>query len=285
MKLKPIHWILIATLLIEACILGIWVGRHLGDDTSHPTNTSQLTELPLTYEINEDGSFSLLSMFSSVNKPDINFQYNEQSYSYDISLVELVEAYQKFEKYQAIETDATEALWTEFKEHVSAAVSKRTNQEHAAIEYIRNIAASEYNVPHEQLYNNTGAYTINATTTINHWNTVFSDYLLQDDSGNVPNELALGATVQIDKNDYNALVYTVVNSDGDDKNNNTAPEVSVHILFGDHILSDIALSDATIYYLKPDGSEYFAHSDIKVTYMATGNEARYRDLLILGGLQ
>lgn len=282
MKFKPIHWILIVVLLVEACVLGVWFGTR---NTSHPDDTTKQTELLLTYDANEDGSFSLLSLFANIAELNIAFQHNDHEYTYNVSLVELVDAYSNFDKYKVMEKDATEELWTKFKEQVGIIANQRANQEHAAIEYIRNVASSGYNVPHEQLYNNLGAYTINASTTINNWQSVFSDYIVRDENNNVTNELALGATVRIKEQDYDAIVYTMVNSDGNDNNNSTAPEVSVHILFGDHIISDIPTSDATIYYLKPDGSEYFAHSDVKLTYMATGNEARYRDLLILGGLQ
>lgn len=281
MKFKPIHWILIVVLLIEACILGICLGTR----NKSAATVSTPAELLLTYDTNEDGSFTLLSLFANADEPEITFQYGEKQYVYDSPLVELVDAYRQFEKFKTLEPTATEDLWIEFQEHVSTAINARTNQEHAAIEYIRNIASSGYNVPHEQLHNNMGYYTINATTTINNWNDIFADYIIKDDSGNVPTELAMGATVRIDETDHNAIVYTVVNSDSDTKNNSTAPEVSVHILFGDYILDDINLSNATIYYLRPDGSEYFAHSDVKLHYLAAGNEARYRDILILGGLQ
>lgn len=285
MKFKPIHWILIAVFLIEVCTLGVWLGTRKTNNTSNPENPVKQTELLLAYDANEDGSFNLLSLFANIDDPNITFKYDEKEYAYNIPLIELTDAYSSFEKYQALEQDATEELWVKFKEQVNIFTNQRANQEHAVIDYIRNVASSGYNVPHEQLYNNLGAYTINASTTINNWQAVFADYIIRDDHNNVTNELALGATVRIGDKDYNAILYTIVNSDGDTNNDSTAPEVSVHILFGDNIISDIATSEATIYYLKPDGSEYFAHSNLKVAYTATGNEARYRDLLILGGLQ
>lgn len=281
-QLKPIHWILIAVLLIEAVVLGIWFG---GRGIETPTTPTTPTELLLNYNANEDGSFTLLSMLQNAEDIDVSFTHSDHTYTYDTDLVTLTEAYRSLEKYQELEPDATEAVWQAFQECVSGEVNQHVNKQHASIEYIRNIAKSGYNVPHEQLYENRGLYTINATTTIDNWNAIFADYVLKDNNGNAVNELALGATIRIGETDYRAIVYTIIHSDNDDKNNHSAQEVAVHILFGDHMLSDITLSDATIYYLKPDGSEYFAHSNLKVTYTASSNEARYRDILILGGLQ
>lgn len=279
-KLKPMHWILIAVLLVEAIVLGIWFGtRH------QATEQPQQTELLLHYDANEDGSFSLLSLLANAEEPVLQFTYQDVEYTYDDALVVLVDAYKSFEKFQELEPQATQELWSVFQDQLTIATHQQTNKQHASIEYIRNIAKTVYEVPHEQLYNNQGVYTINTTTTINNWESVFKDYIIKDKNGVMVSEIALGATIRIGKTDYNAIVYTLVNADSDSSNNSTAQEVSVHILFGDHILSDIPLSDATIYYLKPDGSSYFAHSDIKLTYMATNNEARYRDILILGGLQ
>ena len=279
-KLKPLHWILIAVLLVEAIVLGVWFGAK---QNTNPTGSPD--ELKLTYEQNTDGSFTLLSLLNNASDIDVQFSHADTEYSYDVDLVQVVDAYRDIEKYKAIEPNATEELWNAFKDAVSGAVNKQVNQQHASIEYIRNIAKSGYNVPHEQLYNNHGMYTINTTTTIDNWTSVFAPYILSDTEGKTVNELAMGATIRIGSTDYPAIVYTSLHPDEDKNNNDTAPEVTVHILFGDHIISDIALSDATIYYLKPDGSEYFAHSNIKVTYMASGNEARYRDILIMGGLQ
>lgn len=281
MKLKAIHWVLIAVLLIEAVVLGIWFGTK---DNQEPPSDVKPTELLLTYDANEDGSYNLLSLLAAVEEPDIAFTFNDVEYKYDASLVELVDAYRSLGNYKKLQEDATEELWAEFQNQVMIATRKNTNKQHASIQYIRNIATN-YGIPHEHMYDNNGMYTINTTTTINNWEAIFADYIIKDENGAAVNELAMGATVRIGETDYNALVYTVVNPDGDANNNSTAQEVSVHILFGVDILQDIATSDATIYYLKPDGSEYFAHSDIKVTYMATSNEARYRDLLSLGGLQ
>ena len=279
-KLKPLHWILIAVLLVEAIVLGVWFGAK---QNSKPTGSPD--ELKLTYEQNADGSFTLLSLLNNASDIDVQFSHADTEYSYDVDLVQVVDAYRDIEKYKTIEPNATEELWNAFKDAVSGAVNQQVNQPHASIEYIRNIAKSGYNVPHEQLYNNHGMYTINTTTTIDNWTSVFAPYILTDTEGKTVNELAMGATIRIGSTDYPAIVYTSLHPDEDKNNNDTAPEVTVHILFGDHIISDIALSDATIYYLKPDGSEYFAHSNIKVTYMASGNEARYRDILIMGGLQ
>lgn len=279
-KLKPLHWILIAVLLVEAIVLGVWFGAK---QNSKPTGSPD--ELKLTYEQNADGSFTLLSLLNNASDIDVQFSHADTEYSYDVDLVQVVDAYRDIEKYKTIEPNATEELWNAFKDAVSGAVNQQVNQPHASIEYIRNIAKSGYNVPHEQLYNNHGMYTINTTTTIDNWTSVFAPYILTDTEGKTVNELAMGATIRIGNTDYPAIVYTSLHPDEDKNNNDTAPEVTVHILFGDHIISDIALSDATIYYLTPDGSKYFAHSNIKVTYMASGNEARYRDILIMGGLQ
>ena len=281
-KLKPIHWILIAVILIEAIVLGVWFGGRSVENSPTPTTP---TELLLNYTANEDGSFTLLSMLQNAEDINVSFTYNDKTYTYDTDLVTFTEAYQNFEKYQELEPDATKELWEEFQNYVSGEVNQHVNKQHASIEYIRNIAKSGYSVPHEQLYENRGLYTINATTTIDNWNAIFADYILTDEAGNTVNELALGATIRIGETDYRAMVYTIIHSDNDNTNNHSAQEVAVHILFGDHMLSDITLSDATIYYLKPDGSEYFAHSKLKVTYTASSNEARYRDILILGGLQ
>lgn len=279
-KLKPLHWILIAVLLVEAIVLGVWFGSR-----GETPQVEQQTELLLNYNANEDGSFSLLSLIATAEAPTLKFTYQDKEYTYDMSLIEMVEAYKSFDKFKEYEPEATNELWLEFQDQLTIATHRQTNKQHASIEYIRDIAKDGYGVPHEQLYDNRGMYTINAVTTINNWESVFKDYLVKGENGETVSELALGATVRIGDKDYNAIVYTMVNADEDSSNNSTAEEVSVHILFGDHILSDIDLSEATIYYLKPDGSAYFAHSNIKLTYMANSNEARYRDILILGGLQ
>jgi hypothetical protein len=278
MKLKPLHWVLIAILLIEAIVLGAMIGTNMTSQNTSPNKS----ELLVTYTSNEKGQYELLSIFAEENSEPISFKADGNTYTTDKSISEITEAYRNFNQFEVLFPNATKGMWSEYKFAVDAYIDAKLKKEHPVMEYVRGIASKWYGVNHELLYNNSGFYTINTETTINAWESIFKSYQIKENN-NAINEMALGATVVIDDISYNAIAYMVVSDDGDAKNNSTAKEVSVHIVFGDKFMKDITGSTAMVYYLNPDGTTYIGHSEIPIVFMADTVEARYRDLAIAGG--
>lgn len=277
MKLKPIHIILIVIVVIEiivlGCILG-WKGTFAGS-THNP-------ELLITYDADSNGRYSVLSLFENMQEPDITFQYNGTEYVFDQNIINITSAYRSYDTFTSLQANATPEMWNAYKDAVSRHVAETLRQEHPVMTYIRNIASAWYNVPDSLLQSNQGFYTLNTYASIAQWESVFSQYRIQQNNS-AANEMALGAIVKIDNIEYPAIAYMVITDDGDDKNNATASEVTIHVVFGKDFLQDINAQDATITYLTPDGSQIAGYSEMKVQFFASPIESRYRELSLIGG--
>ena len=277
MTVKPIHIVLIAIVVIEIIALGCILGwkETFARSTHNP-------ELLITYDADSNGRYSVLSLFENMQEPDITFQYNDTDYVFDQNIINITSAYRSYDTFTSLQENATPEMWHAYKDAVARNVAETLRQEHPVMTYIRNIASAWYNVPDSLLQSNQGFYTLNAYASITQWESVFSQYRIQQNNS-AANEMALGAIVKIDDIEYPAIAYMVITDDGDDKNNATASEVTIHVVFGDDFLNDVNAQDATITYLTPDGSQIAGYSEMKVQFFASPIESRYRELSIIGG--
>lgn len=279
MKLKSIHIILIIVLVIEIIVLSAVLIKKKPNNTA---TQSESIKLPVTYETNENGEYKILSIFDTLEEPIISFKYNDNTYVFDHNIIDVVESEQNYDKFAKLQPDATKEMWDAYKEAVAINFSQVINTEHSIMQYIRNIASSWYGVNKNLLHQNNGFYTLNSTTTIAKWESVFSKYRIQQNN-QAANEMAIGATVKIDDMVYPAIAYMVISDDGNTENNSEKQEVSIYVVFGDKFIEDMNNKTATICYYSPDGSTQVGHSEMKVNFFASLIESKYREMSIIGG--
>lgn len=276
MKLKPIHYILIIILIVEIAICA-WV-------LLRPTNSGlpNDTQLDITYE-NVDNVYAISSIFNDAEITPFSFECDGQDFVFDGNVVDMVEMYKNKEAFAQYYQNATADAWVAYQTATSEYIEKQMETQHASLNYIQSIATQWYNVEPQTTLNNNGLYTIQAYSTLNEWVPLFSEYQING-YDKILDEMALAAIVQIGEQQHHALVYMRVLADNDPQNNETAPEVSITVLFGDAIMNDFDNAETTIYFLRPDGSEYFAHSKLSLTFHANTTESYYRTLSnIVGG--
>lgn len=275
-KLKPLHWILIAVLLVEI-ITCIWF-------FTRPTNNVLPNDTELTLQCEQaDGVYTLHSIFDEAEVTTFKFVDNAQEYVFDSNVVDMIEFYRNQESFSRFYPTASDTAWAAYKEAVETYLDEQVNQQHAGLEYIKSVATEWYQVESNTTFNNNGFYTIQTTTTLNEWLPLFEQYQLSGYDGTL-DEMALSAILRINDTQYPAMVYMRVMADSDTTNNDTAPEVTISVLFGDSFIQDFSNSEATLYFLKPDGSEYFAHSTLQIAFHANLTENHYRALhQMIGG--
>ena len=275
-KLKPIHYVLIGILILEI-IACAWIFLRPTPDTL-PSDT----ELILTYE-RVDNAYAISSVFKDAEMSTFNFADATQELVFDGNVVDMVEMYQNIERFAQRYPNASAEAWTAYKTAAEEYLYQQMGQQHASFDYIKSVATKWYNVEPQTTLNNKGFYAMHATSTLNEWIPLFSEYQIEG-YDKILDEMALSAVLQIGETQHPALVYMRVVADGDTTNNDVAQEVSISILFGDTFLENLNATEATLYFMRPDGSEYFAHSNLTITFLADTIESYYRTFnKIVGG--
>jgi hypothetical protein len=270
-KIKPIHWILIALILVEIVAVVLFCIPR-----SQSNEIPQMVELSTTYDKTQSGLCEIQTPIQEENNLSLDFvkaSNPDETLHFNGTPFRMSMLHESFTEFQEMFKDSTKDDWNSYRDTAYSYTSDLLATDNNAFSYACSIASGWYNVTPSCFSRNAGIYAITLQSTSNHWNQVFEQYLYKFQDGTVADEIALPASVVINKHTYSAMVYM----------SRAADKVTMRFMFGETYIDDFTKQTVDIYIFDANAQNALAHTIIEAEFLASETEIAYRKVFNSGG--